>query len=421
MGAFVMLVSAGFACWTQVNSNHRVVRASQPIFLHIICIGTFLMGASIVPLTVDEQVASKHGCDIACQIYPWLLLNGFVIAFSALFTKTHRINKIMKQPNFKRIKVTPFDVMRPMLFFVSGKSHFSNRRNPRQVFRDILTNYYLSFFAANILVLSFWAVRSPITWEREGEVEAEDEFGSHVVAEDEFGRPSETFGSCSYEGGIPFIIVLVSIDLGALLFTVYESYHARDISTEFSESDYILKALVSILLVGFIGVPVAVMARENRIAFVFACTGMIFVVCMSLLTLLFVPKVMFHMERQTQKRQTVHISSSSVHISSSSEIVLPNLPSAETESPKPREFGMEVGSKRQLKVQMKSENETLKESVMSLRHINCELGVRIERLERSESSRNLFSNQNASVTDISEDEEDESEEKPDSIRPRLLK
>jgi gamma-aminobutyric acid type B receptor len=136
MGAFIMLVSVGFACWTQVHSDHRVVKASQPIFLHIICIGTFLMGASIIPLTVDDQFSTEEGCDIACQIFPWLLLNGFVIAFSALFTKTHRINKIMKSPSCKKIKVTPFDVMAPMLFFVLSKSHFSSQRIPRQVFGD---------------------------------------------------------------------------------------------------------------------------------------------------------------------------------------------------------------------------------------------------------------------------------------------
>jgi hypothetical protein len=84
------------------------------------------MGASIIPLAIDDGVASTHGCDIACQIFPWLLLNGFVIAFSALFTKTHRINKILNQPNFKRITITPLEVMKPMLMFVGGESHFSN-------------------------------------------------------------------------------------------------------------------------------------------------------------------------------------------------------------------------------------------------------------------------------------------------------
>jgi hypothetical protein len=251
-------------------------------------------------------------------------------------------------------------------------------------------------------------VRSPITWEREGQVVAQDEFGSNVVAQDEFGRPSETFGSCSYEGSLPFIIVLALLDLGALVFAVYEAYRARDISTEFSESEYILKALVSMLLVGFIGVPVAIMARENIIAFVFVSSGIIFVVCMSLLTLLFVPKVIFHMERQTQKRETVHITRPSL------ETVLSNQPSAEIESPESREFGMKISSKRQLHVQMKSENETLKQSVTSLRHINCELGVRVEILERTESARNLFANHSASITDIPEGEEDESEENPDS-------
>ena len=121
MGALVMLASTGFAVWTHLNRNRRVVKASQPIFLHMICAGTFLMGASIIPLSVDDQVATERGCDVACTIYPWLFVNGFVIAFTALLVKTRRINKILNQPNFRRVQVTPFDVIKIMLFFVLCK------------------------------------------------------------------------------------------------------------------------------------------------------------------------------------------------------------------------------------------------------------------------------------------------------------
>ena len=122
MGALVMFASVGFACWTQIHSHERVVKASQPIFLHIICSGTMLMGASIIPLTIDDGFVSTRGCEIACHTFPWLLLNGFVIAMSALFTKTRRINIIFHQPSFKRITVTPLDVMKPMFALVGGES-----------------------------------------------------------------------------------------------------------------------------------------------------------------------------------------------------------------------------------------------------------------------------------------------------------
>lgn len=46
VAAVVMFCSLIFATWTWRNRTNQVVRASQPIFLIIICIGTFGMAAS---------------------------------------------------------------------------------------------------------------------------------------------------------------------------------------------------------------------------------------------------------------------------------------------------------------------------------------------------------------------------------------
>ena len=67
----------------------RVVRSSQPIFLCLISSGVALMALGIVPLSIE-------GSDAACMATPWLLFLGFTLTFSALFTKTYRINQIMK-------------------------------------------------------------------------------------------------------------------------------------------------------------------------------------------------------------------------------------------------------------------------------------------------------------------------------------
>ena len=121
MGVLVIVLSIGFAIWTQRHRKDQVIRSSQPIFLHIICVGTALMGAAIVPNGIDEGVVeTTRGLDIACQLPPWLLLNGFAIAFCALFTKTRRVNKLLNSPTFKRVTITPFDVMKPMFGFLGG-------------------------------------------------------------------------------------------------------------------------------------------------------------------------------------------------------------------------------------------------------------------------------------------------------------
>jgi hypothetical protein len=53
------------AIWTWKNRNARCVKASQPFFLILICVGTFVAASAAIPSTVDLSVASSHGCAIA--------------------------------------------------------------------------------------------------------------------------------------------------------------------------------------------------------------------------------------------------------------------------------------------------------------------------------------------------------------------
>jgi len=94
MMALIFIFSIGFIVWTYWNRKTRIVRASQPFFLYMICIGTFIMGSAIIPISVDDRIASIEDCSLACIFSPWLASYGFVIAFSALFSKTWRINQV---------------------------------------------------------------------------------------------------------------------------------------------------------------------------------------------------------------------------------------------------------------------------------------------------------------------------------------
>lgn len=118
MSVFIVVLSMGFSCWTMVCHKERIVKASQPIFLHLVCFGTALMGASIALVSWDDELV--EGMDGICAAFPFLLSLGWCIAFSAIFSKTLRINMIFHNPRFKRIRVTANDVMRPMLLLLSG-------------------------------------------------------------------------------------------------------------------------------------------------------------------------------------------------------------------------------------------------------------------------------------------------------------
>ena len=63
--AIAMALSLFFAAWTAKNQNQRVLKAGQPHFLLLICGGTFIMAASIIPLSIDDSIASVEGCSKA--------------------------------------------------------------------------------------------------------------------------------------------------------------------------------------------------------------------------------------------------------------------------------------------------------------------------------------------------------------------
>jgi hypothetical protein len=95
----VLLFSFYCTLWTIMRRKTPVVRSSQPIFLVILCAGTFIMGCSIIPVTLQEPI-SQSFLDAACMLDIYLLSVGFSTTFAALFSKTWRINIVYKVSRF---------------------------------------------------------------------------------------------------------------------------------------------------------------------------------------------------------------------------------------------------------------------------------------------------------------------------------
>jgi len=115
LSATVIVASCAFAVWTLVNRKMGVVRASQPLFLVLICIGTGIMGSAMIPLGFDDGNASEAGADAACMAVPWLVSTGFTISFAALVSKIWRLNQLFSAArSCTRLKVTEKDVMKPL-------------------------------------------------------------------------------------------------------------------------------------------------------------------------------------------------------------------------------------------------------------------------------------------------------------------
>lgn len=259
MSITAISASIGFVWWTYTNRKEHVVTASQPLFLYLTCFGAGLMACSIISLSIDDEIAGTKGVNIACMSFPWFFSLGWCVAFSALFTKTRRVNRIFHNPSFRRIVVTPRSVAIPMI----------------------------GLLLANLLVLTLWTAISPWTWERQ------------VIALDTYGRPSETSGECSSDGRMDavFFSLLMMINVGVLVVTVQQAYVARKISTEYAESEWIGRCISAIMIVVFIGVPILVIARqEDARTFSFVLSSIAFVISISLLGFILLPKVIMHHE-----------------------------------------------------------------------------------------------------------------------------
>ena len=154
----------------------------------------------------------------------------------------------------RRVKVTVMDVCKPLF----------------------------ALLLSNILVLAVWTGLSPLQWVREKV------------------SPVESIGQCSSEGALPYVVVLAVLDLGAMAFALYQAYHARKISLEFAESNYIATAIACILLVCFVGIPVILLTNQPRARF-FVLASIDFVICVSLLMFIFVPKERFRRAKTSVK------------------------------------------------------------------------------------------------------------------------
>ena len=257
MAAIIIVSTLVCSMWVHRFTTHRVVRAAQPLFLHVICAGIAVMGMAILPMGMDDSVLSSDGCSRACMAVPWLLALGFSIVFSALFSKIWRVNQIVQAltHTHKRVNVEVHHVIIP--FFV--------------------------IFGANVFLLTLWTILDPLVWVREtaGEGIGMDEFHS--------------YGSCQFstEGAsIVFCALLLAVNFLALLLALVQFFRARGLSSEYSEGKYIAIAIGSSLQVVLTGVPIMVMVDENSPGLLYFCrVCLVFVTAMSILLLIFVPKM----------------------------------------------------------------------------------------------------------------------------------
>ena len=261
-----VLLSVGLALIVIGFRTNKVIVASQPFFLLMICFGSLLVASAILPLTVDDASDryTPRGRDIACMCVPWFFFLGSTITFSALFSKTWRINKIFKSAReFRRIVVQPKDVLIP----------------------------FVVLMVCSITLLLVWSVLDPWIYQRLPTGKGTDEWNRIV----------NTYGTCNSVPADPAPSVSISTVCYSLLWAIlvstlfaacWQAYQARSISTEYSESTYIGFAVALVLQILLLAAPIVVFVKSQPTAVYFAMLLVFGLTCCSVLLLIFVPKLL---------------------------------------------------------------------------------------------------------------------------------
>jgi len=214
------------------------------------------------------------GADIACMASPWLFGIGFIVAFSALFAKIHRLRKVMiNAQRYKRIKVEPKDVITIMLVLLSLET----------------------------AILLIWQLVAPLQWERT------------VLSTDVNGYPTKSVGTCqtspNKEDVVYFLIPFCSLNMGCLMYALYLSFITKNLPNS-TEGMWITASITGIFQVLLLGIPILIIVSEDTNAYYFARICLVFIMSMSVTLFIFLPKMYELQFGITQGRTTVWQTSS---------------------------------------------------------------------------------------------------------------
>ena len=128
---------------------------------------------------------------------PWLMCLGFILVYSALFTKLWRVNKVLQ---FSRRRVTILSVAAPMVLL----------------------------FLAALGVLILWTMMDPLRWSRE----------------EKNSITGESVGRCESDKVEPFVIPLIAIMILPIGLSGFFARKTKDVDEAYAEGGWSKSARV---------------------------------------------------------------------------------------------------------------------------------------------------------------------------------
>ena len=146
---------------------------------------------------------------------------------------------------------------------------------------------------ANIIVLLCWTWLAPLHFERHA-ASGTDNWNQVNKSYVGVCVGTPTDGNGGGATSLPFLLIIGVINISTLLIANIQAYQARTIHVEYSESRYIAMAMVILLITLIMGVPIITLFQYDQPQATFIVfTILIFVTCISILLLIFVPKIQY--------------------------------------------------------------------------------------------------------------------------------
>lgn len=149
---------------------------------------------------------------------------------------------------------------------------------------------FVVMFTINLSVLLAWTFVDPLKWKR---IQT---------------SKTSSYGTCTIDSDKPdfiwkvFVSILGIVNGVALSIAIWEAYKARSVATELGESKWIALAMGSLLQSLLFSIPILFIVRDNSSARYFVTSSFVFVITMSILGFIFVPKIYAHYKREKERK-----------------------------------------------------------------------------------------------------------------------
>lgn len=234
--------------WLYVDRRRLVVIQSQPVFMQLIVLGLAMIGASIIPLTIEDS-------DSSCMAYPFLFSIGVTFITTSLSIKSLRVGRLW--------------------YGFAGRKQKTERG-------IVYLAIVLLIVWIDFCIILAWDLTAPLV------------YGLTVTQVDVNGYPLSLYGSCleSSQASIVFLGVDVAFIAILVVVTGLLSVWVQNAPAQFQDAKMTAIGAVALAQVYLLGVPIVVISYSIPLSRFLVLSTLCFLTAEVLFCILFLPKML---------------------------------------------------------------------------------------------------------------------------------